>query len=109
MTPLELLTQTRTLLQDPARWGKGTGKNIYPELPPNCFCVDTALIFLDEPFHATITLHTAQQYVRKAIGIPERDLDDNEGCGFYAWHDAPWRTHAEVLAALDKAIELAHG
>jgi hypothetical protein len=27
---------------------------------------------------------------------------------FVTWQDAPDRTHAEVLALLDKALELAH-
>lgn len=34
-------------------------------------------------------------------------LGDAVGCAIPKWNDAPERTHAEVLAAFDKAIELA--
>lgn len=97
MKPFEILVTARAVLADPAKWGKGVrGEN----RPDDTYCVMDALYAepntrcgdaLDACALIKITAGETEEYWR-AHGIAD-------------WNDAPERTHAEVLAALDRAIQ----
>lgn len=93
MTPLEILKAARAKIEKPECWGKGTRGE---DRPFETLCAEDALgcgcdhIPYSNAFEAFALL-------REAIGQP---------C-IYKWNDAPERTHTEVLAAFDRAIELA--
>ena len=108
MTPKEILIAARDYLRDPSHWHKG-GLNG----PNNSVCMirsmDLAkrpafiltpqgLLDLEHP--ANIARYRADVYLGNAIG-----LKDGIGIGF--WNDAPERTHADVMAAFERAIVLA--
>ena len=101
MTVAEVLREARSLVDTPEKWWQRNGHNDSGELP-DCDFTCVGLAVLDAGSHAShATLASA---LCRAIGItpgsyPPRDI--------YDWNDAPERTHADVLAAFDKAIALA--
>lgn len=90
MTTLEALEIGRARIADPKDWAKGDGSVGGP--PEPCRCAVTAL-----PRPKRISGAVA---LCGAIGVDATVRVR----GFYEWHDAPERTHAEILAAYDKAI-----
>lgn len=93
MRPVEVLRAARELLSEPERWTKGLFCRVVDGW--HCCCVMGAFVAVcptDIAFHCSL--------FRRAAGVPD-EMPLSE------WNDAPERTHAEVLAAFDKAIELA--
>lgn len=84
-----ILKSARKYLTDPEHWcqrspaGKAT-------------CIDLALDDAGDRYtHAS-------QAVRRVLGLDDQPGNCHE---LFRWNDAPERTHAEVLDALDRAIE----
>lgn len=84
MKSSEILITARALINTPERWVKGR--------KPGCWCAGDAIIAVapGEPRSTNSALAT----LKHIIGSHE--------IGF--WNDAPERTHAEVMAAFDRAI-----
>jgi len=101
---LPLLEAARMLLDDPDAWVQGAyakdadGLPAHEMSPEACrWCLSgaiRALCPLDGGYPLALNRQTARRYLGIATGLPIPDFNDNA-------------THAEVLAALDKAIELA--
>lgn len=98
MTPLEILRAARERLADPARWLHGqpsghavdaSGHDVSPWSPEAArWDLPGALLCHELPRSRSAVF----RLVASAVG---------------PWNYAPERTHAEVLAVLDRAIELA--
>jgi hypothetical protein len=90
-TPVELnpiaecLRAAREIIKTPERWWNGIGHEAVGR-----DCAWTALLRVKAPTMAHSIFSTV-------IGDPS----------IQSWNDTPGRTHAEVLAAFDKAIQLA--
>lgn len=84
MKASEILIAARALIDTPEKWVKGRKYG--------CWCARDAIIAVapDEPRSTNSALAT----LKRAIGRP----------GIVSWNDAPERTHAEVMAAFDRAI-----
>lgn len=91
------LVKARALIADPAKWGKGPRGGGY-ERGPCTFCAAEAI---EESSPNLAARNEAYRTLEKSIGVPTLALTLVE------WNDARERTHAEVLAAFDKAIEAA--
>lgn len=90
---LPVLIKARALIADPTKWGKGASC----ERGWGCaLCIETAIE--KAALDASVLPYDAIDFLRAANGF-EIDV--------YQWNDAPERTHAEALAAFDKAIEAA--
>ena len=108
MSALDVLTKTRELLSDPERWTKGSmaknasGCTVRPDREDAvCFCLDGAL---------TRAAGGSGNGYPEATRILEETVSERPWAFCYVdWNDDAARTHAEVLAALDKAIDLARG
>lgn len=100
-TTAEVLRSARATLSTPKVWGKA---NLNGDLPPGCDCAYTAIHF-EGRYSPTGTTDECLRLFAKANGI--RIVPTRPMFGIANWNDAPERTHAEVLAAFDKAIELA--
>jgi hypothetical protein len=95
MTTLEILKGARELLSDPARWTQGHAartaagrKTSYQDPDAVCYCPWGALRLVGGLGADLVVL---------SLGF--------EGTSeFFAWNDAPERTHTEVLARFDKAV-----
>lgn len=100
MTPLEILIAAREWLTQPDRWTKGASwKNAIGGHCKNrkevyCTCVYGAISLMTEELEL---IENATHFLEKAV---ETEFANE-------WNDAPERTHAEVLVAFDRAIELA--
>ncbi len=116
MTPLEILRGARALLADEARWTRGVvARNVdgddvpYSESQAVCWCAVGAIFrssddrssrWPSDREYAAGKLFAAAAH----IGFDDfSSLFDHIG----RWNDRPERTHAEVIAAFDRAIELA--
>lgn len=89
-TPLQILTDARALIDSPEKWTQGVLSKEVNGVTQRC-----AIGAISD---ATDSFDTdARVYLRKAIG---QSL-------VARWNNAPERTHAEVLAAFTRAIELA--
>lgn len=92
----ECLIAARKRIEDPARWGKGTSSDIFTDhsfpdrIVKDCAAFAVFRTHLEDSPMAYCTL-------QEAVGTK----------GVAGWNDAPERTHEEVLAAFDKAIEIA--
>lgn len=102
VTPVEILEKTRDLLSDPVSWTQHTwARNERGELTDYrgadaCkFCIGGAFFRTAEGSERSVRIR-AWDHVMVATYS-----------NTFIWNDAPERTHAEVLEALDKAIELA--
>lgn len=102
MTPREILIAARALIEAPERWTKGEfarnkeGEKCHANSDAaSCYCMEGAILSQSGKWplkaRACAILRAS---LASAITIP-------------VWNDAPERTHAEVLAAFDRAIELA--
>ena len=97
----ELLQKARALLASPEAWTQGVfarladGHSAYALDPAACaWCISGAIIKAHGSFPGPFE---ALYRMRKVIQASPDSLVD--------WNDAAGRTHAEVLAALDRAIE----
>jgi len=114
MKPSEILIAARALVDTPDKWTKGSyakdgqGRQVpsYSE-QAQCFCTLGAFFhasasFHEKPFIQTPEHELMERQARRALGnaINPKALF----ILFADWNDAPERTHAEVLAAYDKAI-----
>lgn len=105
-TTVEILTEAKALINTPERWTKGKfaaladGSSAHWDNPnATCYCIVGA-IFLAEEHMNVAASPTTTRAIMKAVGAKiSRDVS--------VWNDAPERTHAEVMDAFDRAIELA--
>ena len=106
-TPLEILRAARAYLADPAHWNHD-GRAIAPldGDPRGQRCAIAALIFAptnNQTDHAQVlaTFDAAQAVLEGAM----RAVDGSgPWMGAGEWNDRDGRTHAQVLAAFDRAI-----
>lgn len=93
----EILIAARKLIEKPENWGRLARR--YRNNPHSC-CVSESLEQVcagPRGFNTSLFLFAARTFA-KAADTPGPITD---------WNDAPGRTHAEVLAAFDRAIEAA--
>lgn len=107
MTPVDILRKTRELLSEPVRWTRGayardaSGADVpYDEQAATCWCLSGAVDLAGQG--QSIAAARARDYIRVAI-----DSDDDSMVTIPTFNDDPGRTHADVLAAIDRAIALA--
>ena len=106
---IDLLKSMRALLSDEKAWTKGTyvkdsvGMRVSWHSPwATCWCLEGAMYkFLDErntTGHAILSVDAPTRRIWNDIvhAFPNKDL--------VHWNDAPERTHAEVMQALDTII-----
>lgn len=102
MSALEVLIAARARIATPDRWCQGAywrGANGEVVESYGSDCVSCCSL---GALHSVGDSDEARQYLREANAkVPCWNLA--------VWNDAPDRTHAEVLAAFDRAIELAGG
>lgn len=99
MTTLDVLRDARDLLNDPARWTQGAhardhhGGPVGPAANAACaWCLLGALRRVARSASACDAAEDALHYMA--------DIWD-----LAIWNDHPGRTHADIIAALDRAIE----
>lgn len=102
----KVLRDARELISHPARWTKGVNSRSLPGYGFTAFCsvgaigesLDKSNRHLEE-----IANHISMLLARAAnlSGLPMFAIPK--------WNDAPGRTHAEVIAAFNRAIHLAEG
>ena len=90
MSLVETLRAARALVDTPEKWGQGAHF-----LQGGARCMSGALISVGAPLDGAV-----YRALCRATAVT---LDH----GLSRWNDAPERTHADVLAAFDKAIEAA--
>lgn len=90
-TPLQILTDARALIDSPEKWIQGWFNNWRGDA--ECHCALGAIIKASDSF----TGEEKTVEIMHRTGIPV----------ITSWNDDPARTHAEVMAAFDTAIELA--
>lgn len=102
MTPADTLRAARALIEQPERWTRrveardSRGRTTSPmDAGAVCWCAAGATIRAAKC--EVLLMSGAFQHLEKAVGIN----------GIEHWNDMPGRTHAEVLAAFDRAIEIA--
>lgn len=96
---LPLLMRARDKIADPANWGKGMrGPNPVYHRPFHTCCASEAIEDAWKDGSPTEPLMEAYRRLRDGAGLSDK-------MNIPRWNDAPERTHAEVLAAFDKAIE----
>lgn len=113
MTPAEVLRAARALIATPERWTRSTYMRDSAGLRLDIRCADdraravcwcslgaTAQVASDCDYGASDCDYGAEV---KA----DRLLEAAVGGDVVRWNDRPGRTHAEVLAAFDRAIALA--
>lgn len=88
------LVKARALIADPAKWGKGRRRH---DRPLDTCCAAEAIEEVEPPSPRRRAAYCA---LEQAAGIVRPPM----GSVIVDWNDAPERTHAEVLAAFDKAI-----
>ncbi len=100
-TTKEILVEARGYIAEPGSWTKGSfardghGNHVSKDSHrASCFCAAGAIGRAAKGSERE--QHGALRALRSAITGP-----------ITAWNDAPNRTHAEVLAAFDRAIEIA--
>lgn len=95
---LTVLIKARAKIADPANWGKGhRGNSEYGHRPLSSCCAAEAI---EDVEMAGKTRRAAYRALERAAGLELPPL----GSAIVEWNDAPERTHADVLAAFDKAI-----
>lgn len=90
MNAVECLVAARKRLENPENWGKGADLADREKT-----CALLAMCVTDRDSGAVAS---ATRIFRNVVNSQS----------IATWNDAPERTHAEVLAAFDKAIELAN-
>ena len=100
MSAVETLRKARELLTPEGAWGQGRDAENAAGLPCSpgdegavCWCSYGAM-------NRAGQAEKARPFFMAATGA-------DDYAGVVGWNDAPDRTHAEVLAAFDRAIELA--
>lgn len=89
MTTRSILIQARNSLSDPSSWGKGIEGR---DRPTGTRCLIQAI---DDAANGDLRLrHAAREALKQQIS----------GRLVVPWNDDPSRTHADVVAALDRAI-----
>ena len=109
MKSSEILITARALINTPERWVKGR--------KPGCWCAGDAIIVAtyyarenhNKPgraFQPRLDIDTGGQRIEDACNAALKALKCAIGNGheIVSWNDAPERTHAEVMAAFDRAI-----
>lgn len=103
MTTIEILVAARELLSDEKRWTKGAGardvrgKEVRSRHPPAvCWCMAGAL-------NKVIEVPWPPEALMSVIDLLQTMISG----GIIAFNDNPATTHADVLRALDAAIEKA--
>ena len=100
MTALHLARRVRELLSEPGRWTQGyfardaAGQECASKDPAaTCWCVVGAMVRLgsDDPRPDIEFINALKAH----LGPP---------CSLSMWNDAPGRTHADVLALLDRVV-----
>lgn len=99
MTHHEILTKARAKIADPDNWGKGLRGCSFDRRPLETCCAAEAIE------EVAPTAHEVRRAAMRAL-YDAAGLEWNKDSIIH-WNDAPERTHAEVLAAFDKAIALA--
>ena len=95
MTLVEQLRAARALVDSPRRWWQFGGHNSGEH---DCTCAGLALTQIADD--AGDRERRAREFFARTVGL-------TSGPDIFDWNDAPERTHADVLAAFDKAIEAA--
>lgn len=90
----DILRRARDSIRDPKRWSRGISDS-----GPGKACSWVAINRKDFPLEMNLA---AANYLSAAIGLRSNDL-----VRIFDWNDAAERTHAEVLSAFARAIELA--
>lgn len=93
----DVLTAARKRIEKPQHW-LGHGWRGGAE----SFCASNAIFTLS--YNAGLA-EPAQRALAKAIGYSCDESETGFLHAIFRWNDAPERTHAEVLAAFDRAIE----
>lgn len=106
--PREILIAAREKITTPERWCQGAhardegGQTVLAKDPAACvWCIDGALWAVTR-FTQTSARASASILLGEQIGAYSAN-------SIHKWNDAPERTHAEVLAAFDRAIEESEG
>lgn len=89
---LPVLIKARALIADPAKWGKGVRGTRAGNRPLDTCCAAEAIE--DSGRSDAERRNAARKAFARIIGTDK----------IVVWNDAHERTHAEVLAAFDKAI-----
>lgn len=105
MNTASALTAAKALILDPDKWVNMANPFRYDEnKKPLNFCVGTALAKVAGEHYATY-MDARRKFCQAAsINNPADSLEP-----IFRWNDAPERTHEEVLAAFDRAIEITKG
>lgn len=105
-TTIEILVAARALLADPARWTKGEsardlrGKEVPPNYPSAvCWCMTGAL--------NKVVRSPCMWFKSEAVLSAAELLETTVASEITSFNDNPATTHADVLRALDAAIERA--
>lgn len=107
MTPKEILIAARAKIEEPERWtqGKFALSPLANQVKPTsrravCWCSLGAIAAVthDDPNDVNDDVYWILQ---RAMRLPDGVM------AVAVWNDAPGRTHAEVLAAFDRAIAAA--
>ncbi len=95
---LEVLTTVREALSDPERWYQGSYFNGKSTESATCACLEGATWIAAEALYGSPATYDkpADWLISEAAGRPVIDFNDD-----------PSTTHADILAVLDRAIELA--
>lgn len=94
----QILREARALIDAPEKWVGGGDLSKGAIDGPDTFCAAYAC-----GNRGNSDNDRARTYLETAIGLSPTGMMSRLG----AWNDAPERTHAEVMTAFDKAIELA--
>ena len=107
MTTTEILIAARAKIERPQDWiqGRFAVSSLQNKVKPtsrraSCWCALGAIaaITREDPNDVNDELYWL---LCRAMGLPDNEI------AVAAWNDAPGRTHAEVLAVFDRAIEAA--
>jgi hypothetical protein len=88
----EVLRRAKQKLVNPKNWWRGGPGGVGYE------CVGLAIMSSGDRLQAQVACNVLARVIRTTPGDSQ---------AIYRWNDAPGRKHAEVMAALDRAIELA--
>jgi hypothetical protein len=105
MNTQEILIAARALITRPEHWTQGAyrrdtnGNKLHRDRGAVCWCPEGAISYVATDDSSRGALSAADDLLADAAGV-ERGM-------FTDWNDDPRRTHAEVLAVMDLAIERA--
>jgi len=87
------LRKARALIDTPEKWCRGL------HMCREAMCIEGALNMAERGHPEAVEFYAKS----RAWSL----LQGDGGGTLWHWNDAPWRTHADVMAAFDKAIALA--